>query len=87
MKERGPGLDLDPIAKDDRYLILEMACKSYGTSPQAGSELREALINAFRLYRKTEKGRVKIRSLLEMEDVPANDSERQQEFIFSADDV
>ena len=87
MKERGPGLDLDPIAKDDRYLISEMACKSYGTTPRTRSELREALINAFRAYRETDKGRVKIRDLLEMEDVPANDPERQQEFIFSADDV
>ena len=87
MKERGPGLDLDPIAKDDRYLISEMACKSYGTTPQNRSELRGALINAFRAYRETDKGRVKIRDLLEMEDVPANDPQRQQEFIFSADDV
>ena len=30
IKRRGPALQLKSISKDDRYLISEMACKSYG---------------------------------------------------------
>ena len=33
LKARGPALDLHSIARDDRYLISEMACKSYGNTP------------------------------------------------------
>jgi hypothetical protein len=33
LKERGPALPFTRIAKDDRYLISEMACKSFEVPP------------------------------------------------------
>ena len=33
IKQRGPALALRTIPKDDRYLISEMACKSFGDAP------------------------------------------------------
>ena len=52
MRARGLSLPLNPIAKDDRYLISEMACKSYGDTPSTPGELGEALLSAFRIYKK-----------------------------------
>ena len=87
LKKRGPALGLVPIARDDRYLISEMACKSYGDTPQARSELRDVLTNAYREYRKNGGGPVKIRELLDVKNIPSQAVPRQGEFIFSADDV
>ena len=86
LKARGPALDLHSIARDDRYLISEMACKSYGNTPTAESELRNALVTAFRAHKEMGRGRVKIRDLLK-ERLPSSAIERQGEFMFSADDV
>src|SRR5438874_4792882 len=36
IKSRGPALPLTVIPKDDRYLISEMACKSYDESADGG---------------------------------------------------
>jgi hypothetical protein len=47
IKRRGPPFPLKPIAKEKRYLISEMACKSYGASPQIQSDLLRALTHAF----------------------------------------
>jgi hypothetical protein len=47
IKRRGPPLPLKAIARDRRYLISEVACKSYGEEPQATSALRTALLNAY----------------------------------------
>ena len=47
IKQRGPFLPLKHIAKDSRYLISEMACKSYGDSPDTEGDLRRALIEAY----------------------------------------
>jgi hypothetical protein len=43
IKRRGAPLPLRPIARDSRYLISEMACKSYGDSGIEG-DLRKALV-------------------------------------------
>lgn len=46
LNERGEALPLVDIAKDNRYLISEMACKSYdvvGTSPTDASEIEKIL--------------------------------------------
>ena len=50
IKSRGPVLQLSPIAKDDRYLISEMACKSYGNTAQTSSELKGVLLKAFKTH-------------------------------------
>lgn len=86
IKRRGPALELSPISKDDRYLISEMACKSYGGSRQSSSELKNVLLETFRNHAKHVGGPVKIRNLLEGK-IPNDLAARQEEFLFSADDV
>ena len=86
LKRRGLALELSPIAKDDRYLISEMACKSYGDSRQTSSELKDVLLETFRNHAKHVGGLVKIRNLLEGK-IPDDLTVRQHEFLFSADDV
>jgi hypothetical protein len=87
IKERGPALPLELITKDDRYLIAEMACKSYGDQPESASDLKIALIEAFRSHEKQGGGNVTIRSLLEGKITGDKYGGRQHEFIFPADDV
>ncbi len=87
IKERGPALALSPIAKDDRYMISEMACKSYGDHPDSAGALKNALLEAFRAHQNAGGGRITIRRLLEGDLVRERYAERQQEFLFSADDV
>src|SRR5918996_5902213 len=50
IKRRGPSLPLKDIAKDNRYLIAEMACKSYGDAPESPGDLCKVLLQAFKAY-------------------------------------
>ncbi|MGA2476464.1 MAG: hypothetical protein ABSF73_07565 [Terriglobia bacterium] len=86
IKRRGPFLPLKQIAKDSRYLISEMACKSYGDSPGTEGDLRTVLLDAYRAHSAAGNSSPTIRQLLESR-VPAAFRGRQQEFIFSADEV
>ena len=86
IRERGPALPLQMIAKDDRYLVAEMACKSYG-EPGSASDLKNALMEAFRAHKANGGGSVTIKDLLQGHFGAGHYAERQQEFIFSADDV
>ena len=85
IKQRGPALPLKTIAKDSRYLISEMACKSYGDST-SDSDLRSALVQAYRAYAAAGQPTPTIRELLENRLPPAVGG-RQQEFIFSAGEL
>lgn len=85
IKERGPALTMNEIAKDNRYLISEMACKSYG-EPETG-DLKTALLDAYEAHQKAGGGPITIRSLLSGKSVPDAYSGRQTEFIFSADEL
>ena len=87
IRQRGPSLPLESILKDDRYLISEMACKSYGDDPKSPSELKKILLEAFREHKLQDGGRITIKELLSGEVVTKKYEARQQEFIFSADDV
>jgi hypothetical protein len=86
IRQRGPALPLQIIAKDDRYLIAEMACKSYGEPGSAG-DLKAALLESFRFHQRNSGGPIKIKDLLDGHFDAGRNIERQQEFIFSADDV
>ena len=86
IKRRGPSLPLRPIAKDSRYLISEMACKSYGDTPATGGDLRDVLLDSYRAHAATGNPSPTIRELLENR-IPVAFRARQQEFIFSADEV
>lgn len=87
IRERGPALPLTTIPKDDRYLISEMACKSYGERPDSPGELKSALLEAFREHQGRGGGKITIRHLLEGNLMSDRFAERQKEFVFSADDV
>lgn len=86
IKRRGPSLSLKHIAKDDRYLISEMACKSYGDNPATTGDLRTVLLESYKLHASSGKPTFTVRELLD-DRIPAEFETRQQEFIFSADEV
>jgi hypothetical protein len=53
LSKRGPALGLEPISKDDRYLVAEYACKSLDDTGE-GSELERAALEAYRAHVGTE---------------------------------
>lgn len=85
IKSRGPALQMNEIAKDKRYLISEMACKSYGD--KADGELKDVLLQAYKKHKNSGGGAITIRELLTGETVKTKYNDRQQEFLFSADEV
>lgn len=46
--QRGPAVPLEEIPKDDRYLISEMVCKTFGDLPNDREEARQLLLRALR---------------------------------------
>lgn len=66
IKRRGPPLPLKVIAKDSRYLISEMACKSYGDPGQTG-DLRGVLVEAYKAHAAAGNPSPTIRELLTKE--------------------
>ena len=87
IKARGPALPLVAIPKDDRYLISEMACKSYGDGTDGACALKAALLGALRVHLARDGGRTAIRNLLDPAFLAAEYAGRQDELLFSADDV
>jgi len=87
IKARGPALPLMSIPKDDRYLISEMACKSYGEGADGAGALKEALVGAMQTHLARGGGRTTIRRLLDPASLAAEFASRQQELLFSAGDV
>jgi hypothetical protein len=86
IKRRGPSLPLKSIAKDSRYLISEMACKSYGDVAGVDGDLRATLVEAYKTHAAAGHPSPTIRELLENR-LPKGVQVRQQEFIFSADEL
>jgi hypothetical protein len=88
LSQRGPALSLRDIAKDDRYLISEMACKSFGR-PIVGAEaeLRQALRDAYSVHQRERGRKVTIRELLDGKVIAEDYQGRQQQFVFSADEM
>lgn len=87
IKERGGVLPLQTIPQDDRYLVSEMACKSFGDGTASESEIRQALKESYEQYRKNGgTAPVTFRQLLEG-NLPNKYSERRNEFQFSMDDI
>jgi hypothetical protein len=87
LRDRGPALPLIPIPKDERYLISEMACKSYGASPAEGSDLKNALFQSFESHLKQGGGRITIRELLEGSKLDKGYASMQSQLILSADGI
>lgn len=87
IKRRGPTLPLRSISKDDRYLISEMACKSYGSSPSSASDLKSALIAGWNAHESKGGGQAVVRSLLEGGLSNVDYASRQGMFQFSVEDI
>ena len=85
IKNRGSALELCSIAKDDRYLISEMACKTYGDNLNS-SNLKDILTSSYKKLSRNGKQPVRIRDLLERNDSPKYIS-RQTEIDFSMDEI
>ena len=86
IKRRGPSLPLKTIAKDDRYLVSEMACKSYGESVDTDGDLRAALHKSYKEHTALGNLSPTVRQLIDNQ-LPTELKVRQKEFIFSADEV
>lgn len=80
ISQRGPALPLEDISKDDRYLIAENACKTFGEIPEESQAARNLLLDGL----KNHHGPITFRELLE--GVAENDSNREQ-LLLSYDDV
>lgn len=87
IKKRGPALPLKNIPKDDRYLISEMACKSYGEVPQSAGQLRDVLLEAYKAHLAGGGGPARIGDLLKGDTVKKGYNAQQEQLIFSADDI
>ena len=90
MKRRGPFLPLDDIPHDDRYLIAEMACKSYEPQAAADIGLRETLKEALRAAEGGKRGATRtIRDIILGEDsyVSKQHPAEQPRLRFSADEI
>ena len=86
IKKRGGVLPLQPILRDNRHLISEMACKSFGGDSGSESVIRQALKEAYEQHRRKGGGSVTFNQLLSGE-LPDNYSDRQGEFKLSMEDV
>jgi hypothetical protein len=64
IKERGRSLEFNDIAKDERYLISEMACKTYGETPKTEAEFKDFLIESYREAVAQGKRRISFRDLI-----------------------
>jgi len=77
MRDRGPAMGLEPIARDDRYLISEMACKTLAGAAGRDSTMKTALLEA--LHSRTDQVLPTVRDLLDKPE--SNDN---QMLLFSA---
>lgn len=86
IKRRGPPLPLRSIPRDKRYLISEMACKSYGDNPLLTSQLRVALHESHSRYSSNSTQPTTIRALL-AHNLPAELHNVQARLTFSASEI
>ena len=84
---RGPCLELENITKDKRYLISEMASKSYEAEVGVEEGLYELLLQSFRYFRKNSTDPITIGKLINSDFVEKNYKPRQAELNFSADEL
>jgi len=80
ISERGPALKLEDIPRDERYLIQESVCKTFGQIPEDAEEARNLLLDAL----KKQTGPVTFRGLLEG---VAKDPSNKEQLLLSYDDV
>lgn len=87
IKSRGSALGFRKIAKDDRHLISEMACKNFGDQPLTVSLLKDFLLQSYAEAKKKGIRSIKIKDLINKNFTTEKDTENFQMFLFSADDI
>jgi hypothetical protein len=81
---RGPALDLNMITRDDRYLISEMACKTFGEIPETRDAALKVLESAWDKHAGAGGGEIDFRELLKRYVVtPAT----EEQLLLSYDDI
>lgn len=81
ISSRGAALRASAIDAEDRYLVSEMACKSYGERPEHHSKLREVLLGAFEEHKRSGPGAVSVHRLLkERQDLLRQKIETREQF-------
>jgi hypothetical protein len=86
IKRRGPAMPLRPIAKDRRYLIAEMACKSYGDHALEDSQLRSGLLTAYKNSVRSGAPSTTVQALLK-EHLPEDLLAQRDALTFSASEI
>jgi hypothetical protein len=87
IRNRGPSLPLVQIPKDDRYLISEMACKSYGANPGAVSDLKNALKESWKQHQLNGGGKISVRKLIDAAVHKTSYADKQYQLTFSAEGI
>ena len=88
LTERGEALLLSPIARDNRYLISEMACKSFDIGDQQGNanQLEQVMLDLFQEHRASGGGPVTVKELLIGEYAKRKYKQIEVQLELSADD-
>jgi len=87
IKNRGPALSLVNIKKDNRYLISEMACKTYDAPPDSQSEFKEYLLDAWDNYKRENPGKRATFNELLTGEYSERKSVDLQQYVFSANEL
>ena len=85
MIARGSGLPLEPIARDDRYLIAEIACKTYDPADSDLPSLTEFMKDRFKKQQSAGRKVTTVRELVSS--VPQQDQYTSDQLSFSLDEV
>lgn len=85
MVSRGSGLPLEPIARDDRYLIAEIACKTYDPANSDLPSLTDFMKDRFRQQISAGRRVMTVRELVSS--VPQQDTYTSDQLSFSLDEV
>ncbi len=81
---RGPSLPLNPIGRDDRYLISEMACKTFGEVPETREAALQMLESAWEKHATGGGQEIQFRTLLKNF---VADASTEEQLLLSYDDV
>ena len=81
---RGPSLPLRNISKDDRYLISEMACKTFGEVPEDAAEAKQILLDALKSHKEKGGKTIKLKDLLKELSIRGSS---QDQLLLSFDEV
>jgi hypothetical protein len=86
-KIRGDYLTLEDITKDDRYLIAEVACKTYAPADESLPSLLEYIKGRYLEEAKAGRKRIKVKELITRDGAPAHKHYDEYQLSFSLDEA